>query len=165
MVVILSKIRIFLLLLILPISSEINASNRMLELGTIGISATIPLYSSVSVSNNEISFEILGTPGEYIATDIVTLSIESNQHDWGVYAKSSNLAHKDFGVAPLSANRLSFSVNGGEFTSLQENELFLKSGSDKEQDPVELRFKLTTTWEDTPGVYKGKITIAFFNNP
>lgn len=147
------------------ISTNALAFNNLTQLATINVNATVPPYTSVDVSTTELEFQILGIPGEYISSDIVTLTIASNQSAWGVYAQSSDLIHKDFGIAPLPAKRLLFSINDEAFKPLTNNVLFMTGTTEKESDPVHLRFQLRTTWQDTPGVYKGKVTIAFFNNP
>ncbi len=163
---ILNKIRLSMLVaLLVPLNGNAFAFGKLSELGLLSISATVPPYTSVDVSTTELMFEILGTPGDYISTDVVTLAIASNQSAWGVYAQSSDLIHKDFGIPPLPAKRLSFSVNDDPFKPLTDKVLFMVGTIDKEVDPVKLRFKLQTTWKDTPGIYKGKVTIAFFNNP
>ncbi|RUM78996.1 MAG: hypothetical protein DSZ16_09235 [Candidatus Thioglobus sp.] len=147
------------------ISPAVIASDELQELASLSISASVPPYSAVTVSTNELSFSVLGTPGTYTSSDIVKLTVESNQSAWGVYAESSDLKHIKQGIPPLPADRLSFSVDNGEFKPLRNNVLFLKGTADKETRPVELRFQLTTTWSDTPGVYKGRVTISFLNNP
>lgn len=147
------------------ISPAVIASDELQELASLSISASVPPYSAVTVSTNELSFSVLGTPGTYTSSDIVKLTVESNQSAWGVYAESSDLKHINQGIPPLPADRLSFSVDNGEFKPLTNNVLFLKGTADKETRPVELRFQLTTTWSDTPGVYKGRVTISFLNNP
>ena len=157
---------IILLMTLVPlISSHAFALNALTQLASISINATVPPYTSVNVSTTELKFQILGTPGEYVSSDIVTLKISSNQSDWGVYAQSSDLIHKDFGIAPLPAKRLSFSINDEAFKPLTNRVVFMKGTTEKESNPVHLRFQLRTTWQDTPGVYNGKVTIAFFNNP
>ena len=157
------------ILLALTLAAVINptviASDELQELASLSISASVPPYSAVTVSTNELSFSVLGTPGTYTSSDIVKLTVESNQSAWGVYAESSDLKHIKQGIPPLPADRLSFSVDNGEFKPLRNNVLFLKGTADKETRPVELRFQLTTTWNDTPGVYKGRVTISFLNNP
>jgi len=157
------------ILLALTLAAVINptviASDELQELASLSISASVPPYSAVTVSTNELSFSVLGTPGTYTSSDIVKLTVESNQSAWGVYAESSDLKHIKQGIPPLPADRLSFSVDNGEFKPLRNNVLFLKGTADKETRPVELRFQLTTTWSDTPGVYKGRVTISFLNNP
>jgi len=153
------------LTLAVVISPAVIASDELQELASLSISASVPPYSAVTVSTNELSFSVLGTPGTYTSSDIVKLTVESNQSAWGVYAESSDLKHIKQGIPPLPADRLSFSVDNGEFKPLRNNVLFLKGTADKETRPVELRFQLTTTWNDTPGVYKGRVTISFLNNP
>ena len=157
------------ILLALTLAAVINptviASDELQEFASLSISASVPPYSAVTVSTNELSFSVLGTPGTYTSSDIVKLTVESNQSAWGVYAESSDLKHIKQGIPPLPADRLSFSVDNGEFKPLRNNVLFLKGTADKETRPVELRFQLTTTWSDTPGVYKGRVTISFLNNP
>jgi len=154
-----------LILTFVFLSGHVFALGKLTELASLNVNASVPPYTSVDVSTTELTFEILGTPGDYISSDIVTLTIASNQSDWGVYAKSSKLIHKNLGVPALPAKRLSFSVNNEEFKPLANTVMFMKGAIHKKTDPVKLRFKLQTTWEDTPGVYKGKVTIAFFNNP
>ena len=153
------------LTLAVVISPAVIASDELQELASLSISASVPPYSAVTVSTNELSFSVLGTPGTYTSSDIVKLTVESNQSAWGVYAESSDLKHIKQGIPPLPADRLSFSVDNGEFKPLRNNVLFLKGTADKETRPVELRFQLTTTWSDTPGVYKGRVTISLLNNP
>ena len=153
------------LTLAVVINPTVIASDELQELASLSISASVPPYSAVTVSTNELSFSVLGTPGTYTSSDIVKLTVESNQSAWGVYAESSDLKHIKQGIPPLPADRLSFSVDNGEFKPLRNNVLFLKGTADKETRPVELRFQLTTTWNDTPGVYKGRVTISFLNNP
>lgn len=153
------------LTLAVVISPAVIASDELQELASLSISASVPPYSAVTVSTNELSFSVLGTPGTYTSSDIVKLTVESNQSAWSVYAESSDLKHIKQGIPPLPADRLSFSVDNGEFKPLRNNVLFLKGTADKETRPVELRFQLTTTWNDTPGVYKGRVTISFLNNP
>jgi hypothetical protein len=153
------------LTLAVVISPAVIASDELQELASLSISASVPPYSAVTVSTNELSFSVLGTPGTYTSSDIVKLTVESNQSAWGVYAESSDLKHIKQGIPPLPADRLSFSVDNGEFKPLRNNVFFLKGTADKETRPVELRFQLTTTWSDTPGVYKGRVTISFLNNP
>jgi hypothetical protein len=153
------------LTLAVVINPTVIASDELQELASLSISASVPPYSAVTVSTNELSFSVLGTPGTYTSSDIVKLTVESNQSAWGVYAESSDLKHIKHGIPPLPADRLSFSVDNGEFKPLRNNVLFLKGTADKETRPVELRFQLTTTWSDTPGVYKGRVTISFLNNP
>ena len=163
---ILNKIKLSMLAIsVLLFSNHVLAFGELSELATLNINASVPPYTSVDVSTAELTFEILGTPGDYVSTDVVTLTIASNQSAWGVYAQSSDLIHKDIGVAPLPAKRLSFSVNDDPFKPLTNKVLFMTGTTDKEVDPVKLRFQLQTTWKDTPGIYKGTVTIAFFNNP
>jgi hypothetical protein len=72
----------------------------------------------------------------------------------------------DADIAPLSAQRLSFSIDDStHFTELKNNTLILQGLVNQAPKPIKLNFRLTTTWQDMPGVYKGKITIAFLNNP
>lgn len=165
MKLIFTQIRFRLVVVLILLTPASFAMNQMKELASIGVIASVPPYTSVSVSTSEISFEILGAPGEYTSTEIVTLNVDSNQSEWNVYAKSSNLIHKDFGVPPLLAERLSFSVDGKNFKPLIDKVLFLTGSNVQASKPVNLQFKLKTTWEDAPGVYKGKVTIALFNNP
>jgi hypothetical protein len=159
------KLKATLTLFIILISSNLFALTKLDEVSSINISAIVPPYTSVSVSSSELSFEILGTPGDYISANIVTLTVDSNQSDWGVYAQAADLAHKDFGVSPLSARRLSVSVNDQAYESLDRKVVFFSGSNKKESRPIELKFKLKTTWSDSPGIYKGKVTISFFNNP
>lgn len=163
---ILNKIRLSMLVISLVLfSSHVFAIGELSELASLNVNASVPPYTSVDVSTTELTFEILGTPGVYVSTDVVTLTIASNQSAWGVYAQSSDLIHKDIGVVPLPAKRLSFSVNDDPFKPLTNKVLFMTGTTDKQVEPVKLRFQLQTTWKDTPGVYRGKVTIAFFNNP
>lgn len=138
----------------------------MQEVAKLNVNAVVAPYTSVSVSTNELSFSVLGTPGDYTSTDVVSLTVDSNQSTWSVYAQASNLVHNDFGIDDLPAERLSFAINDSKrFLPLKNNVLFLQGVVDQEPKPVKLRFRLTTTWKDTPGIYKGKVTIAFLNNP
>ena len=163
---ILNKIKLSMLVItVLLFSNHVLAFGELSELATLNINASVPPYTSVDVSTTELTFEILGTPGDYVSADVVTLTIASNQSAWGVYAQSSDLIHKDIGVVPLPAKRLSFSVNDDPFKPLTNKVLFMTGTTDKEVEPVKLRFQLQTTWKDTPGIYKGTVTIAFFNNP
>jgi hypothetical protein len=152
-------------MLAVVISPTIIASDQLKELASLSVNASVPPYTAVTVSTNELSFSVLGTPGTYTSSDIVELSVESNQSAWGVYAKSSDLIHVKHGIPPLPAERLSFSVDNGEFKPLSNSILFLRGTINKEAKPVNLRFQLTTTWKDTPGIYKGRVTISFLNNP
>jgi hypothetical protein len=165
MIVFLIKFKAAFLLFVILGNSNLYALTKLDEISSINIKAIVPPYTSVSVSSSELSFEILGTPGDYISTNIVTLTVDSNQSDWGIYAQATDLAHKDFGVPPLPAKRLSFSVNEQTFKPLDRKAIFFSGSNKKESRPIELKFKLKTTWSDTPGIYKGKVTISFFNNP
>jgi hypothetical protein len=158
---------LLLILLILMISNAHSVVDTdMQEVSILNVNVAVVPYTTVSVSTNELSFSVLGTPGAYISTDVVTLTVDSNQSTWSVYAQASNLAHKDFGVADLPAERLSFAINDSKrYLPLKNNVLFLQGVVDQVSEPVKLSFRLTTTWQDTPGIYKGKVTIAFLNNP
>jgi hypothetical protein len=160
-----TKSILWFLMLAVVISPTIIASDQLKELASLSVNASVPPYTAVTVSTNELSFSVLGTPGTYTSSDIVELSVESNQSAWGVYAKSSDLIHVKHGIPPLPAERLSFSVDNGEFKPLSNSILFLRGTINKEAKPVNLRFQLTTTWKDTPGIYKGRVTISFLNNP
>jgi hypothetical protein len=162
------KIKILLLLSTMLLIGPAPAldDDRLNEIASLNVTATVFPYTTVSVSINELSFSILGTPGGYISTDVVVLTVDSNQSTWGVYAKASDLKHDDFGIANLPGDRLAIAVDDSEhFTPLKNNVLFFQGVVDKEPKPVRLRFRLTTTWQDTPGIYKGKVTFAFLNNP
>jgi len=129
------------------------------------ITSVVP-YTTLSVSTNKLSFNILGMPGDYISTDVVTLSVDSNQSTWGVYVSASNLKHKNNSIASLASDRISFSINDSKvFTPIKNNVLFLNGVVNSESKPVKLYFRLTTTWKDAPGVYKGKVTFSVLNNP
>ena len=146
-------------------ASALN-DDKLREIASLNVTATVLPYTTVSVSTNELSFSILGIPGDYTSTDVVILTVDSNQSTWGVYAKASDLKHDDFGVASLPGDRLALAVDDSEhFTPLKNNVLFFQGVVDQEPKPVKLRFRLTTTWQDTPGIYKGKVTFAFLNNP
>ncbi len=163
-----TKLKKICILLLMSLAGNTMAidSSELQELAVLNATASVLAYSSVSVSTNELTFNILGTPGAYTSTDIVELTVETNQSTWGVYAQASNLVHVDADIAPLSAQRLSFSVDDStHFTELKNNALILQGLVNQAPKPIKLNFRLTTTWQDMPGVYKGKITIAFLNNP
>ncbi len=162
------KIKTLLVLLFISIISNTHSAidTDMQEVASLNVNAVVAPYTTVSVSTNELSFSVLGTPGAYISTDVVTLTVDSNQSTWSAFAQASSLVHNDFGVADLPAERLSFAINDSkQFLPLKNNVLFLQGVIDQEPEPVKLSFRLTTTWQDTPGIYKGKVTIAFLNNP
>ncbi len=131
----------------------------------LSVKAIVSPYTSVKLSTNEISFKILGEPGAYISKDVVEVTVGSNQSTWGVYVKAAELKHDDRRIKSLPAARMSFSKDGKNYQTLENNVLFLKGVVSQKPRPIKLRFKLTTTWEDAPGVYRGKITFAFLNNP
>jgi len=161
------KVNLILLSLLYLISGNVFAVNinKLTEVASLDVDAIVLPYTKVSVSTNELSFNILGTPGTYTSKDVVTLTVDSNQSTWGVYAQATNLLHDKVGFSALPAERLTLSVNDQEYKSLDSNVLFLRGTIDKEAKPVYLRFRLTTTWKDSPGIYKGKVTIAILNNP
>jgi hypothetical protein len=162
------KIKTLLLMLLISMINNAHSvvDTDMQEVAILNVNVAVAPYTTVSVSTNELSFSVLGTPGAYTSTDVVTLTVDSNQSTWSAYAQASNLVHNDFGVADLPAERLSFAINDSKrFLPLKNNVLFLQGVVDQESKPVKLSFRLTTTWQDTPGIYKGKVTIAFLNNP
>jgi len=162
-----SKVNLILLSLFFLISGNIYAKNinKLTEVASLDVDAVVLPYTKVSVSTNELSFNILGTPGTYTSKDIVVLTVDSNQSAWGVYAQATDLYHDKVGISALPAERITLSVDNQEYKSLKNNVLFLRGTIDKETKPVNLSFRLTTTWQDSPGIYKGKVTIAILNNP
>ncbi len=156
---------LWVLMLSLSANSVVIALDQLHELASLNVKASVPPYSAVTVSTSELSFSVLGTPGAYVSADVVELTVESNESAWGVYAHASDLTHVDHSIPALPADRLSFSINNGDFKPLRNNVLFLKGTANKETDPVNLRFRLTTTWKDAPGIYVGRVTISFLNKP
>jgi hypothetical protein len=160
-----ASLTLVILLVIVGSISNVANSSEWQDSAVLSVKAVVSPYTSVKLSTNEIAFEILGEPGEYISKDLVEVTVGSNQSTWGVYVRAAELKHSDRRVKPLPAQRLSFSKDGKSYQSLEDNVLFLKGLVAQQPRPIKLRFKLTTTWEDAPGLYKGKITFAFLNNP
>ncbi len=83
-----------------------------------------------------------------------------------MYVDASSLSTNNVEIAALPSSRLAYAVdNNKEYQSLDKKMLFLQGVAAQAPRPVKLRFRLTTTWQDAPGTYKGNITFAFLNNP
>ncbi|HIC41032.1 MAG TPA: hypothetical protein EYO74_06470 [Piscirickettsiaceae bacterium] len=161
-----------LLFLLVVLSSSIMQTqayaatyDQWQDSASLSVKAVVSPYTTVKLSTNEIAFEILGEPGEYVSKDIVEVTVGSNQSSWGVYVRASDLNHDNRSIASLPASRLAFSDGNVGFKSLENNVLLIKGVVAQVPKPIKLRFRLTTTWQDAPGVYRGKITFDFLNNP
>lgn len=136
------------------------------EAASISVTAVVAPYTTVKLSTNEITFDVRGEPGEYYSNEEVEVTVGSNQSTWSVYVKASELSQESAAAVALSPSRLAFSLdNDGNYQSLEDDRLFLEGTAAQEPTPVKLRFRLTTTWQDAPGTYKGRITFAFLNSP
>ena len=162
-----NKLKLLLLFLFSGLlqTQVFSASSEWQESASLSVKAVVSPYTTVKLSTNEIAFEILGEPGAYISKDVVEVSVGSNQSTWSVYVKAQNLIHDNRKIASLPAARLAFSTDGVTYQVLEDNVLFLRGTVAQQPKPIKLRFRLTTTWEDAPGVYRGKTTFAFLNNP
>ena len=167
-----NKHLIFKLLSILLITQGLGVyayaleSERWQEAASIAVTAVVAPYTTVKLSTNEITFDVRGEPGQYYSNEEVEVTVGSNQSTWSVYVNASDLSSANVDVATLPSSRLAFAINDAkEYKALEGNLLFLQGVVAQEPKPVKLRFRLTTTWQDAPGTYKGNITFSFLNNP
>ncbi len=157
---------LFMALIIQSVSSWAAESDQWQEAASIAVTAVVAPYTTVRLSTNEITFDVRGEPGEYYSNEEVEVTVGSNQSTWSVYVNASNLTTDNVEIVALPSSRLAFSIDSNKtYQSLDKKLLFLQGVVAQAPKPVKLRFRLTTTWQDAPGTYKGNITFAFLNNP
>jgi len=162
------KISLFTIIALSAITAPLYAETGVWEeAATIAVTAVVAPYTTVKLSTNEITFNVRGEPGEYYSNEEVEVTVGSNQSLWSVSVKASELKLEDSASEVfLSSSRLAFSVDDEDnYRLLEEDRIFLEGTAAQEPTPVKLRFRLTTTWQDAPGTYKGSVTFAFLNNP
>ena len=154
------------LVTIYSVNSYSTEAEQWQEAASIAVTAVVAPYTTVKLSTNEITFDVRGEPGEYYSNEEVEVTVGSNQSTWSVYVDASSLSTNNVEIAALPSSRLAYAVdNNKEYQSLDKKMLFLQGVAAQAPRPVKLRFRLTTTWQDAPGTYKGNITFAFLNNP
>ena len=138
----------------------------MEEVARLAVTAEVAPYTTVKLSTHEITFDVRGEPGNYFAAESVEVTVGSNQSKWSVFIQASDLVPVAGEARAMPASRLAFAVQNGEtFTNLAEKKVLLHGDAAREPEPMVLQFRLTTSWQDLPGTYKGQVIFAFLNNP
>jgi hypothetical protein len=66
----------------------------------------------------------------------------------------------------IPSDRLAFSINNdGLFHPLGTSQSVYQGEAIKKPEEIELRFRLTTSWEDLPATYRGNITFFVLSTP
>jgi len=136
------------------------------EAASLAVTAVVRPYTSVKLSNDQISFDVLGEPGEYFSQEGVMVTVASNQSEWSLHAMASELMPEGGNGNTIPSDRLAFSINNdGLFHPLGTSQSVYQGEAIKKPEEIELRFRLTTSWEDLPATYRGNITFFVLSTP
>jgi len=136
------------------------------EAATLAVTAVVRPYTSVKLSNDQISFDVLGEPGDYFSKEAVTVTVASNQSEWSLHAMATELLPEGRDGTAIPSERIAFSINNsGVYYPLGSSQGVYQGEAVQKPEALELRFRLTTSWEDLPATYQGNITFYVLSTP
>lgn len=136
------------------------------EAASLAVMAVVRPYTSVKLSNDQISFDVLGEPGDYYSKESVTVTVASNQSEWSLHAMATDLTPEGAEGTEIPSERLAFSINNdGVYYPLGKSQGVYQGEAVQEPEELQLSFRLTTSWEDLPATYRGNITFYVLSTP
>jgi len=160
------QLLLFLLLLPLYGISHAEVNPDWEEAASLAVTAIVRPYTSVKLSNDQVSFDVLGEPGDYFSQEAVVVTVASNQAEWSLHAMASELVPEGESGNPIPPERLAFSINNdGIFHALSSSQGVYQGEAIQKPEEIQLHFRLTTSWEDLPATYRGNITFFVLSTP
>jgi hypothetical protein len=162
--VIFNSVLLLILVLSSPALSEVPLEQMSYE--------EAPL--TITLSQEQIEFDIFGPPGLYEAKEPITVSVQPPFGNWVVFCHGEPLLGARGEIPPdrMFVSQLFMGPEVDEdgavkFASMEQPRLVAEGllGALELQGVSTVRFRLLTTWEDEPGRYVGAIKFSYFVRP